>query len=34
MKYNPKLEFAIEESVEAGQVLMENINDQKKVTLI
>ena len=34
MKYNPKLEVAIRASVEAGKVLMENFNDQKKVTTI
>ena len=34
MKYNPILEVAIKASVEAGKILMENFNDQKKITTV
>ena len=34
MKYNPILEVAIKASVEAGKILMENFNDQKKITIV
>ena len=34
MKYNPILEVAIKASVEAGKILMDNFNDQKKITTV
>ena len=33
MSYNPKLEAAIKASVEAGKVLMQNFNDDRKKTI-